>query len=62
MERESQTLLLGWALGVLTAAVALAMTDAPTAVMVARATCVLRRLDAKAASWRHGTAAGSRDG
>jgi hypothetical protein len=62
MEPEWQALRLGWALAVLPAAVTLAMTGAPTAVMVARTTCVPPRLDAKPAGWRHGTVVGSRDG
>jgi hypothetical protein len=62
MEQEWQTLLLVWALAVVTLVVTLAMTGAPTAVMVTSTTRPLGRLDARPARWPPGNGAESRDG
>jgi hypothetical protein len=62
MERQSRTLLLVWVAAVVALVVTLAAMGAPTAVVVARTTCPLRRLDARPAGWRHGSAAERRDG
>lgn len=62
MEQEWQTLLLVWALAVLTLLVRLAMTGELTAVMVTPTTRQLGRLDARPACWPPGNVAESRDG
>ena len=62
MEQEWQTLLLMWALGVLTLLATLAMTGEPTAGMAAPITFLLGRLDARSAGRPPGNAAESRDG
>ena len=62
MELGPQTVLPVWTPVVLTAAVTLALTGAPTAVKAAPTTCLPRRVDAKPVGRRHGTTADGRDG